>query len=312
MNYFTYYLRQIRTCLVMVAVALTTACNSDIFLDGAEMPQETTATIAGDGGEASFIIQQKGLEHITIDYYGGSAATITYYNHANEEIVPEERPAKELSQICFRSMWLAYNIDIEKNRITVHTVENISEYEQSIVIRLTYDYTVKFITLTVETGKPMEVTRIDYNDQFHISSTTRRSGFRFINNSSLPQQMAVNPYRGISGSSVVTPAETWANYYDVQMKLPVYVDGSWIYGEEKNIQLSAEMRSYPKDWETTEYVDIPANASVDIITTVTFSEVEAQGEITFQAPVSGKQYATTFKTNVIEPISYEIISQEVQ
>ena len=54
--------------VLLCLLLLTTGCNNDIFVDEPPLGEEEIgATIDGDGGETSFKIPFKGLEHISID-----------------------------------------------------------------------------------------------------------------------------------------------------------------------------------------------------------------------------------------------------
>lgn len=300
--------KSIKEMALLAFMALSTAaCNNDIFVDDPDSFQDIEATIAGDNGSETFNIQTKGLERITVNYYGDNKI-LTYYNGKGDEI-PEKSPASEVAKISCEVRGFAYDIYIQGNRILVHTIENASSQEMVILIRLDYGYTTKFIGLTVEPGRPMEVASVRYDDGLDITDAfdTKISSLGFNNNSPLPQQMPIKPYLAIQGKAVVTPSERWAGNEEVSMQLPTCADGTWKYLPETSIRLSETRYYRPKDWEITEDVDIPAYTSVDILTIVTFSKAVAHGEIVFRMPVSGKLYPTQFTTEVIEPTSYEII-----
>lgn len=301
--------KSIKKMALLAFMALSAAaCNSDIFVDDPDSFQDIEATMPGDDGSEAFDIPTKGLQRISVDHY--SDEKVLYYNLDNEEI-PEGSPASEIYQISYESRDFAYDIFVKDSRILVHTIENASGQERIVTIRLEYDYATRFIWITVWKGQPMEAASIRYDDGFDITEVfdTTTSSLTFNNNSPLPQQIPIQPYLGIQSRAMVTPSEQWAYYKDVYMQVPVFEGGTWGYDPAVNVNaaLSSTLYFRAKDWETTEYVDIPAYTSVDILTVVTFSKAVARGEIVFRTPVSGKEYPVQFTTEVIEPTSYEII-----
>lgn len=301
-----------RTIKTLVLLAFITwaaaACNNDIFVEDPYIFQDVEAVMPGDNGSESFNIRTKGLDRITVDYYGYSNI-LTYYNHDNE-VVKEGGPASELYRIKCETRGFAYDIYVKENRLLVHTIENAWDYSSSVTIRLEYGYITKFIFLTIEPGQPMEVASVTYEEGLDITEVYKKEShaFGFENNSPLAQQYTLNPYvRVHAGTAVVTPSERWAEYEKVTMKLPAYDDGTWQYSDASEVQLASTYYPMPQGWEfIEETVDIPAYSSVNIITAVTYSRAVSRGEIVFRTPVSGKEYPVQFTTEVIEPTSYEI------
>ena len=57
---------------------MATACNNDVFIEDPELSEDVEATIEGDGGEATFRIQTKGLERVSIRTVRRFRKTVRY------------------------------------------------------------------------------------------------------------------------------------------------------------------------------------------------------------------------------------------
>ncbi|MDE6109751.1 MAG: hypothetical protein K2F72_05655, partial [Muribaculaceae bacterium] len=58
--------RTLLTFTIFAAAALC-SCNSDIFVDRPDIPETTTVSIEGDGGECTVDISSKELERLVLD-----------------------------------------------------------------------------------------------------------------------------------------------------------------------------------------------------------------------------------------------------
>lgn len=303
----------IKTMLLAFMAVLATACNDDIFVDGDGTQPERTVYIDGDNGEAVINIATKDLKTITVDDIGGQPK-VWYYDKNGNEIYIGQNSLRDLAKISYRSQLAAYDIDVDGGRLTVHTIENASGSRLSADIRLEYGYTTVFVTLNIGIGKSIELTDITYDNCFNELETFQSEArhFKFHNESPLPQKVEIRPYQGYTGHAVVKPSESWAEYREVNMQLPTYANGVMEYGEEQQLKLSSAFYYKPKDWDTKELVEVPANSVVDIGTSVTFSRLATNGIMTFRLPVSGREYKTLFTTTVVEPTSYKITTQDAE
>ena len=294
-----------------MAVVLA-GCNDDIFLAAAdELPEVTETTIAGDGGEVVFDVPVRGLLTVTVDHLSDLNG-LTCYDHAGN-VIPEGSPARQTARISFRAMLISYDIYIDGGRIRVCTIEHPSTIDGHISIRLDYDYGVKWINVTVQPGRPLEIVAVGYDTTMDVTSVRSVAGtMTYLNDTSLPQLYQVRPWLGISGTGVVDVPDIWAHGIKGCMRLPERdSDGVWSLGKERAVELSRTFYSYCQDWEYTVDVSIPAYAHVSVATEVTFDTVVTGGAVTFRAPVSGNEYHTIFKTTLTEPVAYEITLLDV-
>lgn len=130
--------------LLSISLSLLCGCNSDVFVD--EMPDDLSATIEADGGEAEFSIATKHLKWITLDVLGGVAPT--YYD-TEGNIADFDIPASRLGKIVFATWNTELEITKSGRRITVRSVKAPSATYFTWSIRLEYSYTVKFINVEI-------------------------------------------------------------------------------------------------------------------------------------------------------------------
>ena len=256
---------------------MATACNNDVFIEDPELSEDVEATIEGDGGEATFRIQTKGLERVSIEHVS-DATGYTCYNKNGEEI-PENSPVSELARINFTGIYTVFDVNIEGDRLTVQSMEYSGEWGHVITIRLEYaSWIVRFIEV------------------------------KGTNNGPQPVKIEFKPWLAMQANAKVVAADSWVNFIGrpVDVRLPTYVDGRWVLGPEMNIRLDVKTYYSPRDWNVTVPVEIPANSTVNVVSTVTFGDAGSRGTFLFRNPVSGREFASRFTCEVVEPLSYEI------
>lgn len=292
--------------LLLLAVCFVTSCNNDVFIDGPEMPYETTETVEGDGGEVSFWIQTKSLKSISIDHYSDDLG-FSFFNHKGEQ-VKEECPASELARIHYENRWNIFDMTVDGDRVTFHNIENCRSDMVSRTIRLQYDYTVKFVHINILPGKPTEIIGTTYNPEIYVDKAqyvTYRT-LRVSNASSQTTQVGVKPYMTVQSSCTVESKAIWSHFIKANIAVPTYTDGRWCMGDERYLSLSSNEVYVSANSDVTEIVDVPANSTMSIVTTVIMSKAKSGGTIEFLNPVSGRRFSTEFTCEVMEPIDYTI------
>ena len=288
---------------------MATACNNDVFIEDPELSEDVEATIEGDGGEATFRIQTKGLERVSIEHVS-DATGYTCYNKNGEEI-PENSPVSELARINFTGIYTVFDVNIEGDRLTVQSMEYSGEWGHVITIRLEYaSWIVRFIEVKVLPGAPMELVRTDYDEGFDVNDAHKTSErvMKATNNGPQPVKIEFKPWLAMQANAKVVAADSWVNFIGrpVDVRLPTYVDGRWVLGPEMNIRLDVKTYYSPRDWNVTVPVEIPANSTVNVVSTVTFGDAGSRGTFLFRIPVSAREFASRFTCEVVEPLSYEI------
>lgn len=299
----------ILSALTMVVVCFS-ACNGDVFIDGPDLPQDNFVTIEGDGGSARMEIPVRGLQLITIDNISSSSA-FTYYNRSGE-IVGEDCPASELARISFESMSLSYYITFERDILTFTGVENMSESEVNIILRLEYDYMTRFITLSLLPGKPMEQVSVRYDPtyMYEDSAMFKTYSMRVSNGSSNPATIQVSPFLNQNGAYIVEPDVLWARYSRVEMPVPIYKEGKWMLSDVFAFNMSERNANYLGDETLSVPVSVPPMSICEVETELIFAKAIATGTITFEAPVSGRQMSVGFRCESLQPVSYNLTVQD--
>lgn len=285
-------------------------CNDEVFVDR-DLDADRECTIDGDGGSATFTIATKGLESLTIDHFSDSKG-ITCYNRAGEEI-PEKSPFGELARINWTGTSFILDVYIDGRDIEIVSTENSSEMELEFTVRLTYDYTTRFIIVKVAPGQPGQLKRLEYTAGFEITDnyeTRLASRERYTNNSSLTQEAILRPYLGMRASCTVTPAQQWARYLRVSMPLPQPDGADWTLGAPVDVEFNHTMYFYTHDQRETVTVEIPPHSDVIVSCRVPFTRVIAYGIVEYFRPMSGRVYSSKFTCVRTEPADYEITIED--
>ena len=80
--------------VMAVAAMALSGCNNDIFFDEPDIPESQSAMIEGDGGEVSFTIPRKGLDHFGFSLMSSNEKYCTCYNSAGE-VVDSDSPHRK-------------------------------------------------------------------------------------------------------------------------------------------------------------------------------------------------------------------------
>lgn len=299
--------------IILLSLSLG-ACNSDIFIDGPVLPEESFVTIDGDGGEASFTIPVKGLKYVSIDRMSDEARYFTWYNKAGD-VIPEYSPASELHEIVFETQIIMFTLTLDGSHLHFKSIENCSMNEYNEIIRLEYDYGTRFININILPGRKREVAKVDYQGSLTITPDAEikeRSYITYNNSSAVAQRMKIWPYLNFQATAVVNAAQSWAKYETIDMPLPVFEDGEWKLRQVDDVMIGSYCLLNFDDEAEEDEVIIPPHSNVRIITIVTLSSAEGYGSITFRNPVSGRESSTIFTCKTKWPTSYDIRIENVE
>lgn len=161
--------------LILLALVLA-GCNSDVFLEEADIPESQSVTIDGDGGEATFTIPLKGLVYFGPDLMSSSVHYCTYYNAAGEQI-ESNAPASEVARIVYETDFMKYELLRDGSRLTIRSVCRTRQYDDNLSVRLEYTYGVRFIGVTILPGKPLKLLEVAYPDGLTVDNRAEGDDF---------------------------------------------------------------------------------------------------------------------------------------
>ncbi len=307
-------MRQLWIFFALPVLLLVAGCNDDVFLDDPDMSDNEGATIEGDGGEATFTIPTKGLEHVSFDMVGVSEQYCKYYNAAGD-LIDYKSPVSEVSQIVYDNDLLKLELRRQGKTLTVKSVCNTFNMETRWGVRLDYSYGARYIEFVVLPGKPMRLLEVIYPDGLKIDDRakikTKRFGFN--NSSPLPQILEVQPYFGETYSILVEPGDknSWVRGERLNMEVPVYEDGSWQM-KETSIMPGFSSTYSKKEYMMKVDVDVPAYSNVNIFTDVIYSQVKSSGYMTFLNEVLNRRLTVNFTVTSLYPTAYEIRTEDAK
>lgn len=144
---------KIHHIILLLLLAVLTACNSDIFVDDTDLPRETKVTIDGDGGQWITPYSSQGLQKISFSSDLGYDFHMQYYDRQGKPLTGIGNPENFGTIVC-DSKQKYYSICFTKNLITVTSSFNGS-YENKIMLVLEYESgATKYISITITAGTP--------------------------------------------------------------------------------------------------------------------------------------------------------------
>ena len=301
--------------VLMLVTLLVSACNNDIFIDGPMLDEDLHASVEGDGGTAVFNIPLKGLEYIGLDLTSEGEKFCTYYNDRGEPIDGNSHESEVARTVVFDNDLCRFEIIRKGSELTFRSHAS-PLYSSTWTIRLEYDYAVRFITVEVLQGRPLQLVDVAYLSDLQIddSASVKTDRFGFTNGSSLTQIYEVRPYLNQLSFINVEPDRHnyWLSGLAVAMPVPVYVDGRWQFVEKTDIVAGYEYRYQPQGYLTKVDVEIPANSKVSILTDVTYAKAEASGTMTFLNVALDRRLMAYFTVTSIFPTGYEIRVEDAE
>lgn len=303
-------IRQLFTLVLWLSLMLcVSGCNSDVFLDEPDLPEETSVTIEGDGGEATVSIPTKALKCISFDMMSDEEKYCTYYNLQSEPVGRDVAPS-QLGSIVFESNFVAFKIIKDGSRLTIRSICHTFDYTYHYTLRLEYDYGTRFINFDIIPGQPIILVGIDYNPQLHVIDDGQivTSHTRYANNTSRPLTVEVMPYLNRYATTLVEPDRDgeWVKYEILSMKVPVYNGSTWELAEQEGVKIGETLQYSVPHQMMTVPVTVPANSEVEIIKKVIFTAARNDGTITYENLQLGKRLKVNFTTTSYYPVDYEI------
>ncbi len=300
--------------IALIAAALT-GCNGDIFVDGEELPEETGKIIEGDHGHFSLALSRKELKKVIIEHTAEDAEYFRYYGEESRP-VPPDCPASELRQIDFENGLQMFTLSLSGDILDFRSYYNCSGRDNSVTVRLEFDYGVKYIYIVILPGKQLEPIFTDYDSgsKFDVTDNFDRvtRTISYTNDGPIPQTVYVQPYINARAQSQVMPDESWAKGISLDMPLISYFDGHWGLMESADVHLGSVY--LPPVWEKDLKVkiEIPANSSVRIVSTVNYSQATGRGKILMRNPSADTNFDLPFTSTTIYPVSYDIRIEDAE
>lgn len=301
--------------VLMWVMLLASACNNDIFIDGPMLEEDLHATVEGDGGTAVFRIPLKGLEYIGLDLTSEGKQFCKYYNDRGELIDGASPESEVAATVVFDNDICHFEIIRKGSELTFWSMAN-PMYRSTWTIRLEYDYAVRFITVEVLQGQPLQLIDVAYTSDLQIDDKALVKTHRFgINNGgSIPQTFAVFPYLNRLSSIFVKSdkKDYWLGGMEVKMPVPVFLNGDWLLRELSDIVAGHDNDIQTADDTFKVDVEVPANSKVSVVTDVTYSKAEARGNMTFLNVALDRRITADFTVTSFCPTSYEIRVEDAQ
>lgn len=299
----------LRLLCFLLALTTMTACNSDIFLDGPDLPETQDITIDGDGGEATITIPTKNLEHFGLSLMSTSEQYCRYYN-ANGDLIDSKSPASEVHRIVFETKFTKLELIREGSRLTIRSICNTDQDDAHWTIRLEYSYGVRFIELTCLPGTPLRLVDVIYNDDMITDDRAKVTTFRdgFTNNGPIPQIFTLRPYLNELASILVEPyrSGSWLNGERFEMPVPMYVGGEWVIKPKAGIRPGTKYTYEGPDRLTKVDVDVPAYSHITVFSDVVYSGARITGRMIFRNEVLDLTFSEDIKVTSLYPTGHEI------
>ncbi len=302
-------MKRISKFLILACALTLSGCNGDIFLDEADVPEVENLTIEGDGGEATFNVSMKDLEHFGFDLMSSSMKYCNYYNAAGDVIDPSS-PASEVSRIVFETNFTKLELSRVGSKFTVRSICQTFRNPSHWTIRLEYGYGVRFIDLEILPGQAIQLTKVIYNNDWVIEDRAKVSTFRdgYTNDGPLPQSFTIFPYINELASILVEPEsyESWTKGQYFTMPVPKYVNGEWKIEMVDGIRPDSKYTYEGPDRFTKIDIEVPEYSSVNIFTEVIYTGVKVSGEMVFRNEILDKTFTEKIKVTSLYPVNHEI------
>lgn len=289
-------------------------CNNDVFLDEPLMPDDLSATIEGDGGEAVFTIPTQGLERISFDLIGESNKYCTYFNHSGS-IIDANSPASEVAKIVYENDFSKRELIHNGTQLTIRSICSTVDYEWKTGIRLDYSFTVKTIDVNILPGRPLILENVEYNDNPLLTESTlvKTNSIQINNQSESDKEWVEYPYINAMGEIHVIPdyRSSWLYNDPLPIDVPFYENGNWLWGKKDGLKADVKYTYRRPDFMHKVILQIPAKSVVKIFTDVTYVQAKASGTLTYLNEILSRRIVVNFNVTSIYPVSYDIRIEEV-
>lgn len=300
-------------CIVAL-LFICSSCNDSIFIDEADIPDDMSATIDGDGGMVEFIIPTSRLLHIGFAGISVPDRNVTYYNAAGE-IIDKFSPASDIGSIVYHTDFRRFEIYKCDNVLKIRSIYNTFEREVVWPIWLEYDFGIRHIDITALPGLPLKLVDVDYPDglTFIENENTSVSAVRISNSGSLPSSVELLPYLNELASVQVemSDPDLWPGVQPLPVPVPVYDGCEWGLREEMIFPDPDLTHTYEGPYRKTKVdLSLPGNSDLRVITEVKYSGVEANGVMRFLNEVADISLVSSFTVTSIYPMCYDITIEE--
>ncbi len=306
-NYLTLIKRLLYIFIIICSLAAT-SCNSDIFIDKADIPEVSDYTIEGSGGSLTLIISRKGLKHVNMfDEISGNSE-LTYYGK-NGEVLSSDSPASEIESISLVNDLRSFGVGFHGDYLYFTSYYNCTDEDSKATLRLVYDYGERVINFSITQSEPIQLLFASYNTDMEITPDIEKVArrFTFNNKGTTQQSISFQPLSSTPARALIEPKDAWAKNLNLELPLPVYYFDEWMLHSYDCRTESFTWIEYPAmDAGKTVRIDVPANSSVTVVTIVNYAKVVIKGEINARNPVLDYQLSTPFTCTAFYPVSYEI------
>ncbi|MDE6547475.1 MAG: hypothetical protein K2L22_00625 [Muribaculaceae bacterium] len=295
--------------LTLLIALIVSSCNNDIFIESENLPDTTDITLDGNGEQWSSAFSRKGLTRVYINPEDSTddGKYLTYYG-VNGDVVDSSCPFDELKDIQYYTPVRHYSIGFYGGMIYITCHYNVVP-EKTVRIYLEYDYGMtKTINVTMTEGKPIEMgvwmpdgePTLDWDFE---NIPHRRS---FTNNSSLTQNLQLDPFEDSRCSDQVIPKDFWAVGLTFDMPMPTYIFQEWAWEEYEGIRLG-ERRSFPQTVYARDRltVEVPPYTKATVTYTINYSRFTQTGTISLYNPVYESWYDEDVTWTAIYATSYD-------
>ncbi|MDE6497848.1 MAG: hypothetical protein K2L21_04210 [Muribaculaceae bacterium] len=305
--------RTLLTCTIFAATALC-SCNSDIFVDRPDIPETTTVSIEGDGGECTVDISSKELERLVLDITSDHSRFCSYYNHAGE-IIDRNAPAADVSRIVYDDDFEQLVVERRGNKLDIHSVCNTSDHDIVREIRLEYPYGNRYVRINIGPGEPLVLEDVACPEELTDMSNSRKTVSRItVNNESpLPTTTVEWPYLNEVPTLLIEPHYTdkWIEDKPLSIPVPVYGNGEWRLADMGEMLPGHKYHIGGPDRHTQVEITIPAESHVTVTTDVIYSTATTSGSLLFLNRILDRPIIAEYNVTSTYPTGYDIRIDEL-
>lgn len=293
-------------------LALNSACNNDIFIDGPDLPWESNATVEGDGGSASFHFSTKSLESIELEIFSDPKGS-TVYLDSKGETMPDGKDVARIAKIVYDNGCDRMEAILHKGNLKFISVENPTAIKSAEIV-LNYSYGSKYIYIDLTPGRPMEFIEPWSTCELDIIQSDRLKTFYHTFTNDSPEEKTVDIYPYWEAHAVTTTHPTdyysWANEINVNMIVPAYENGEWTVDMLSNTLPYTTASFSRPDIFTPVTLSVAPNTTITATVTVFYSKATLTGSLLFRVPLSERIFSVGYTASTSYPISYTIDVQE--
>lgn len=292
----------------LLAAAVSTSCNGDVFVDSNDLPEVSDVTIDNDGGQWESAFSRKGLTKVALDVPHDEVRYVKYFDRKGTE-VKADCPASDLGAIVYENPMLSFNIGLSGDMIYIGSLYNASESGRSFTLHLDYGYGEnKTIRFTLTPGRKLQKTFCITTGELQVvdnfASRTRNESFH--NDSPVSQKLVIQPYLDVRPSDEAVPSDEWAVGLEMDLPMLFYNGHEWEWREFGNIRLG-ERRDFAMGQSSDEeiVVRVAPYSTARITYTLKYSRATRDGVIGLFNPVADLNLEIPVTWTSVYATSYE-------